>query len=505
MNRIMGLILALSVGSAVGGCASAGTTGGAGSGAAPSKAAAGGGGAKPSENKMTREASRNMGLAMLKANPAEQEALYQQALGEAQAAIEANAENPRGWILAGQAYAKLKEYAAADSAFTRAVTLYPAYETEVDGEREEAWVVAYNDAIAAYQQDDMAGAIRGMESASLIYRKRPEALQILGSFYANQNEIDKSIEAYKGALAIVRTPAPATADEEVLKQWAESEEEIAMNIGMLLSGEGRAAEAVEVYQEFLALHPGHLEAEVNLAVAMTQQGKTAEAAEVFSRLAARTDLTDSHLLMVGIGMFNADNFKAAADAFRSATAKNAYSRDGHLNLAKALLRMSLELEEEHKGANKAAVSAQLGEVYKEMISASEKTRELDPYNREVLTFIMRSQQSLSQMATDAKARSQFQTQVQATLKQYEDIPFEIDNISVQTGSDEVTISGTVTNLKVAQGQPITLRFTMLAANGAVLGAGDVTVAAAAADASAPFRVVVPVSAEMEGWRYERVQ
>lgn len=504
MNRILGLILAFSVGAAAGGCASAGSSGSMGDGMAPNSSAASGG-VKPSENRQTRDASRSLGMAMLKTDPAEQMPLYQEALTSVQAAIEANPENPRGWYLAGQVYAKLKEYAAADSAFNRAVALYPGYGPEVDAEREEAWVAAYNDAIGAYQQGDMDGAIRGMEEANRIYRKRPEAFQVLASFYANSNDYDKAIEAYKGALAVLRDPSLAPADEEMRQQWAESEEEIALNTGMLLLSSDRPAEAEKVYREFLELHPGNLGAEVNLAVALTQQEKTAEAAEVFSRLAARTDLTDSHLLMVGIGMFNADNFEAAADAFRSASEKNPYSRDAFLNLSKALLRQSLQLEEERGGKANATIDPKLTKIYEEMVTAGEKVLELDPYNRESLTFIMRAQESLRQMTTNAQAAQRYQTQMQAAIKRYEDAAFDVQNISVQASEDEVTISGTVQNLKLAQGAPVTLRFSVLTASGAVVGTGDVTISSAAVDASAPFRLTVSTSAAMDGWKYERVQ
>lgn len=505
MNRILGLILALSVGAAVGGCASAGTSAGAGEGATPSDAASAGRTYKPTENRMTREVSRNLGLAMLKSNPAEQEPLYREALSGALAAIEENPENPRGWYLAGQVYAKLKDYVAADSSYTRAVTLYPTYAGEIDAEREDAWVTAYNDAIAAYQEGDIDGAIQGMENASQIYRKRPEALQILGSFYANRDETDKAIAAYREALVILRDPSLLPADEEMKQQWAEGEEEAVMNSGMLLTAADRPAEAEQIYRDFLKLHPGHLAAEVNLAVALTQQSKTAEAAEVFGRLAARSDLTDNHLLMIGIGMFNADNYKAAADAFRSATVKNPYSRDAYLNLSKALLRMSLQLEEERGGKANATIDPQLTAIYEEMVSAGEKTLTLDPFNREVLTFIMRAQESLRQMTTNAQAIQRYQTQMRATIKQYEDAPFDMENISIQTGNDEVAISGTVMNLKLARGAQVTLRFSILTSAGAVVGTKDVTVTTNAANTSAPFRVTIPVSAPMGAWKYERIQ
>jgi tetratricopeptide (TPR) repeat protein len=454
---------------------------------------------------MTRDANRNIGLAMLKSDPAEQESLYREALAGALGAIEADPQNPRGWFLAGQVYARLKDYAAADSSYTRAVTLYPNYAGDIDGEREEAWVMAYNDAIAAYQAGDMDGAITGMEDANRIYRKRPEALQVLASFYANRDEVDKAIAAYRGALEILRDPSLLPADEELRKQWAEGEEEATLNTGMLLASTERYAEAEQVYREFITLHPDHLGAQVNLATALAQQGKTAEAAEVFQKLSSRTDLTDNHYLMIGIGMFNADDFEAAANAFRSAATKNPYSRDAHLNLSKALLRISLQLEEERGGKANPAVDPKLTKVYEEMVSEGEKTLALDPYNREVLGLIMRAQESMRQMAGNAQAVQRYQAQMRETVKRYEEAPIDVENISIQTAEGEVTISGTLLNLKLNQGSSVTLRFSVLTASGTVVGTKDVSVSAGRVETSAPFRVTIPVSAPMEAWKYERVQ
>lgn len=504
MNRIMGLILALTVGT-LAGCASAGSAGGAGNDAAPSKAAAGSRAQRPSENRMTREASRNLGLAMLRAEPAEQQELYQKALGSALEAIEANPQNPLAWMLAGQAQAKMKDYAKADSSFTRAVELYPDYELEVDAEREAAWVDAYNDAIAAYQEGDLAGAIREMENANSIYRKRPEALHILGTFYANMDESEKAVTAFQGALEVLRNPAYAAEDEEIMQQWLESEEEIVTNLGIILNSLGRQAEAEGVFRAYLERNPGHLGTEVNLAVVLTQQEKVDEANEVLRRLAARDDLASNHLLMVGIGMFNSDNFEEAADAFRRAVEKNPYSRDAQLNLAQSLLRLSMELEEEYNEGENTAVEGRLAESYREMIAASRKTLELDPFNRDVLTFIMRGQQGLSQLKGEASNQNQHQSDLQATLEAYENLPFEISDLSMQSGSTELSVSASLVNLKLQEGETVTIRFTALSSTGAILGAEDVTVTAGAVESRTPLWVSIPVTSEMEGWKYERVQ
>jgi tetratricopeptide (TPR) repeat protein len=500
MNRIMGLILAFAVGTAIGGCASAGTAGSDGI-----NAASGSQSARPSENRMTREANRNLGLAMLRSDPAEQRQLFENALGEAQAAIEADPENPLGWYLAGQAHAKLSDYVAADSAFKKAVALYPAYEAEIDGDREEAWVEAYNEAIGAYQAGDMDGAIQGMENASLIFWKRPEAQHILGSFYANQNEPEKAIKAFTSALNTLRTSPIVPEDEETRETWKRDEEEIAMNLGLLLTSVERHGEAADVYRELLERRPGHLGSEINLAMTLMQQDKVAEGAAIIERLNARDDLSDGDYLMIGIALFNADDFDGAADAFHSASVKNPYSHDAIYNLAKAVLRQSLLLEEERKDREDAALDRRLTEVYERLIMASEKTQGLDPFNQDVITYMMRSYQGLAQLGSDAAKQREYRGKLQGTLQQYEALPFDVGNFSVNSTENEVTVSGTVTNLKATAGQSVTLRVTILSANGAGIGSGDATVTMPAAEASTLFRVEIPVTGEIAGWKYERIQ
>jgi tetratricopeptide (TPR) repeat protein len=500
MNRVSGLILALSVGIGLSACASSGATGGGGSAVAEAR-----GGTKPSENKSTREASRAIGLAMLRPDGEEKRALYEQALQAALASIQAEPGNPRGWFLAGQAYANLGDMVAADTAFTKAVEIYPAYADEVDGERENAWVMAYNEAVTAYQQNDMDGAIAKMEQADRIFRKRPEARLNLAAFYAQRDEMDKAIEAYRGALEILRGPVPAGVDSAGRREWEENEQMASLNLAQLLGSVGRYSEAEQVYRDFLARRPDNLNAQISLAEMLAQQGKTAEAGEAFANLLSRTDLTDTNYLMIGVGLFRAEQYEQAAEAFRKAVAKNPYTRDGHYNLAQSLYVYAGKLEEARKGAQgeeAKKIDAQLVSVHTELAASANKVLELDPGNRNILAYLARAYQSLSQLSPNAGERQSYQAKVQDVLKRHEAFVLEVDNISIQTGETQIRVNGTVKNLKVSAGQPIRLRFTILGSAGQSLGSQEVTVSAPAAEQSTSFQAVIPVTGELAGWKYE---
>lgn len=517
MNRIFGLILALFIGVAVSSCASAAKSSGssaeAGSRATASASSDTGRGPgarrtrrsrRPTENRHTREAARNIGLAILR--PEDQQApLFQEALRHAQAAIESEPENARGWFLAGQAHAKLKDYEAADSSFTRAESLYRGYREDIKTEREEAWIIAYNTAIETFNNGDIPATVKHLENADKIYRGRPEALYLLGSFYANQNEYDKAITAYEALLAILRDTSLQPSEAEAKEQWSQQEEETVLNMGTLYFILDRIPEAEKVYREYLERNPNHLDMEVNLALALTRQEKTAEAAEVFERIAARPELTASQLLTVGIGLFNAENFAGAADAFTKAIEKNPHLRDAHLNYAKAVLRMSLVLEEAKVQNRPDQDDAKLIEHYRAMIESGQKVLELDPFNAEIYTYMLRSHQGLSQLLPQARDRQRHENELRALVRKFEALPVEVDHLAIQQDEGRATVGGVIKNRKMKQGDPITIRITLLSATGEAIGSADVTKNMPAPESATEFEVTIQYQGEFEGWKYERVQ
>jgi len=82
----------------------------------------------------------------------------------------------------------------------------------------------------------------------------------LGFALASQGQTDEAIEHYQQALAI--SPNSAKAHN---------------NLGILLSQQGQAAEAIEHFQKAIELNPNIAETHNNLGILQVQQGRTAEA------------------------------------------------------------------------------------------------------------------------------------------------------------------------------------------------------------------------------------
>ncbi|HEX6939605.1 MAG TPA: tetratricopeptide repeat protein [Longimicrobiales bacterium] len=495
MNRNTGLILAVFLGAAVGACAS----GGGGSAAE---------GFRPKDNRYTREAEQNIALAMLRSSAEEKQQLYQKALESARMAIQEDSTNPQGWFVAGQAYANLGDFENADASWDKAEALYPDFRSEIATERENAWVRAYNEGVGALQQDDLDAAIAFMEKADAIYQGRPEARLQLGVFYARKNDFDKAISAYRGALEILRATPSFEMDSAMQADWAANEELAVSNLAQLLSSSGRDAEAEALFREILAEDSTNIRALVSLAEVLTRQGKNAEADQIYADLIGRDDLSYAHYLTIGVGMFEAEQYEQSANAFRKAVQANPYSRDAYYNLAQALFMQADTLEEEHEKARGAAATelgAKLTEIYKELAASGEKVLELDPFNRNIIAYMARAYQALSELTSDNAAKQEYRAKIQAALQRHEEAAFEVMDISIIPGETEVTMNGRVMNLKLQEGAPIRLRVHMRDTAGTVIGSQEVTISAPAANDVADFRVTVPVTGELAGWSYERIQ
>ena len=59
--------------------------------------------------------------------------------------------------------------------FTEAQQIYPAYELDIEPEREAAWTELFNAGIAAYAEEDIEGTIEAWEQAGMMWNLRPDA------------------------------------------------------------------------------------------------------------------------------------------------------------------------------------------------------------------------------------------------------------------------------------------------------------------------------------------
>jgi tetratricopeptide (TPR) repeat protein len=474
----------------------------------PAATGAGPGAAGARDDAATREASTYVAQATL-AEGAEAEALFRRALDASLAAIELNPTNPRAYLLAGQSAAGVGNWVKADTMLTRAEELSPRLAEQIDAEREEAWVVAYNRAAEALNVGDTERAVEHFSGADRMYQGRPEARLALGMIHGREGNYEEAIRMYRGALEILDQPASEGVTEEQLAAWEEDRELAVFNMANILAQMGRHGEAAQVIGDYLAGASADLDEATRLrgltaqAAFLMEAGQEAEAEALYRELMERPDLTADNLFQIGVGLFNAGEYEAAANAFEASVELNPYSRDGYLNLVQSLFSAAMELEEE---AETPARDARLHDLYDRVIGVADRVLEFDPYNRMLLTFVLRAYQGKANISTDAEVE-RLRQQVQSIVRQYEAQPYEVSQLNFTPAPDDrVQIQGVLTNLNETPGAEATLRFEILDAAGAVVESTTATVTLPDQGESVRFSALLDMEGyQMAGWRYEVVR
>lgn len=497
MIRGKGLILAITVAFASA-CAS---TGGGGETAAPEA------GNRPEDNSFTNTA----GIHLVQAGTTEGEQAqshYREALTAAIEGIQADSTNPKPYLQAGQAAIGLEQWVQADTMFEHALELYPGYEERIVSEREEGWVVAYNTGAEALNAGNPDEALRYFEGADRIYQGRPEARMALGSLYMQRGNTQEAAEAYESALEILTGPPPEGLNEEQLAGWARDRQVAAFNAAQLLAQTGDFEKASAILEGFLADNEGELDpstelrAQVALAGFLAQAGRQEDAEALFTEIFSRDDLTSAEYFQVGIGFFNTGDYARAAEAFKEAAELNPYSRDALLNLVQSLYSQALEIEKADASPER---DQQLNALYDELLAAAEQVRALDPLNRNLLSFMLRSLRAKADLA-EAEEAERLARQTQELYRRYQEQPYEISQISVQLmGESQAQVSGSLTNLTGTAGSEVQLRFALVDREGNVLDSSLITVTAPEQNASAQFSTTLDVAdSDFAGWMYEVV-
>lgn len=495
MNRRFGIILALAFSTAVGACASGGGGGPAGGADAEYPE-----GTPPSDNEQTTAAALFLAQAVA-ADDAQATALYRRALEQAQQGIQADPGNPQPYFQAGMASMGVDDYVAADTLFARAQEIYPAYEPEIDAEREQGWINAYNQGVRAIQAQNFEEAREHFGRAGVVFDKRHEAFMNLAWVNTRLDDTEAAIDAYRNALAVLRGPKPETLDAETSAAWDEDLAAASLNLAQVLAQVGQHQEAADVLGEYIEEHPDDLSAQVNQADLLMRAGREEEANAMFEELLSRPDLGAPEYFQIGIGFFNGEDYVRAAEAFEQSAELNPHSRDAYYNLVQAQYSAVLEAERDTTYDQ-----VELAEQYRDVIEYSNKVLEYDPFNRNILTFQLRAYRGLSEISEQSGEAQVSGERVREVLNQYQSMPFEVTNVALSIASQSQTqVNGTLVNLTYDEGRPIRIRFSLLDSNGRAVGSEEVTVSAPAQEQAKPFHINIDTSAQPIGWRYEQVQ
>lgn len=393
----------------------------------------------------------------------------QRALDLALEGIAADPANPIHYFLAGAAYTRLGQFANADAMFRDAQRIYPAYEIDIEPEREAAWVQAFNAGISAFDGGDWEGTIAIWTQATQIYDMRPEAHLNLASLLAADGRYPEAIEVYQGGLrGLERTPVTRLLHEDELQDRERATAEMQEGMLALLLSTERFAEAEPLLRQRLEQDPDHVETRVALAAAVAGQGRDDEARAMYAELLGEGSLEADALFSLGIQFFRDGDYAQAAESFRRLTELQPSSRDAWFNYANSLFA---------------------GEAWERLAAAGSRLVELDP---------------LGENAQLVTARAQLETGDRsaaiASLDRADQAPVHVDALQMQRSAAATTVFGRVTGNAAEPGTALGLRFMFYGEHAEFLGEQTLTVPAPPPEQSEPFEVRFTQSAA--AYRYE---
>ena len=342
--------------------------------------------------------------------------------------IEADPPNPIHYYLAGTAYARLGQTVAADSMFVEAERIYPAYELDIEPEREQAWAEAFNEGIEAFGTDDIDGAFEAWRRAAAVYDLQPDAHRNLAVVLSGEGRYDEAADIYQEALAgLGRRPATRLLTEEEVAERGDLVLEIEGNLAQLLLFSGRFPEAEPLLREQLGRQPDDMDLRRDLARALTGMGRDAEATDLYISLLSAGVLDPTEIFNVGVALFRSGDFAEAGTAFRRLTELQPDSRDAWFNYANSLFA---------------------AEAWGPLAAAGDRLIELDP---------------LSENAGLIRARAYFEMgdeeAARAGLEQTELLPAYVEGLRLRPMGPETRLEGRIVGREAEPATELRLRFT----------------------------------------------
>jgi len=396
---------------------------------------------------------------------------FERALELALDGVAADPENPVHYLLAGMSYMRLSDFVAADSMFDKAQAIYPAYELDIEPQREAGWGEAFNSGLAAYAEGDVEGTIAHWRDAIALYDLRPAAHRNLAGLLATEGRFDEAIQVYRDALAgLEKRPATEVLTAEELKQREEEGIELEEQLTALLLVNARYDEAEPLLRKRLEREPGSVEVRSDLASALNALGRESEAREIYSALLSEGGLQTTQLFNLGVGLFRARDFAGAEEAFRRLTELQPQSRDAWFNRANALFAM---------------------ESWEALTPVGERLLELDPLGKNALLIAAR-----------ARLETGNRDGAVEILQRVDAAPVYLEGLRVRSAGAGTSVEGRVTGNVAPAGSHVELRFSFFGDGGMLLGTVTTTLAAPAQGEGENF--VVTFDGRALAYRYELV-
>ena len=395
----------------------------------------------------------------------------ERALDLAREGLEADPENPIHYFLAGIAFSRLHQYAEADEHFRRAEAIYPAYQLDIEPEREAAWGEAFNRGAEAYAEGRVEEAMEAWEGAARIFDLRSEAHRNLAMLLTEEGRYEEAADRYQEALAGLQSrPATRVLEEEELEVRQENRWSLEEAMSGLLLLTDRFEEAEPILRSQLERDPDNVELRQNLASAVAQQGRREEAQRIYDELLSESELEATELQNLGIALFRSGDYALAAEAFEQLTRARPHSRDAWFNYANALFA---------------------AEAWEALVPVGDRLLEVDPLSENASLIWARAHLELGD--EDAAVRG---------LERLEAAPIYLEGLILRPAPGGTSIDGRIVGNGLEADESFRIRFHFYGDEGE-LGAEVLSVQAPPPGESTPFEVLF--EARATSYRYELVE
>lgn len=414
---------------------------------------------------------------------------FSEALQAAMDAITANPENARGYYQAARAQVGLRDYAAADTLFNRAVDLFPTYEDDVSMQRDAAWIMAYNGHIEPFDAGMLEVAVERLEAAEQINPgRRPEALINLGAFYVQLDRADEAIDAFQAALDVIRSQRLrdmlVTEDSTMVRGWIDREAVVSFNRAQLLTAAERFDEAAAEYEAYLETYPDNIEALSNMAAVLSAAGRVADAQAIYDNLLAGANLGIRDYYNIGVGLYDNEDYANAAVAFGEVLEVSPQNRDALFNQVYSLY---------------------LAEDFDACVPAAMQLLDLDGFNRESHTTLgtCMARAGNQQEAVEHLCRGRNPQTPISGCESIEPLAFDVGNPVLDTRAEGGgTVTAEFTNNSLDPGTEVTVRVHFSGADGATVGTQSQRVVAPGQGETVAFQADLVSEEQVMGYYFQ---
>jgi len=406
-------------------------------------------------NRDTRGADVELSYAARRDDPQPKEKRFARALEKLEPVLMDDDPLPRAYLLAGQAYLGLRDYAGADSMLTKLLTSDPACTDLVNELRFNAWVPLYNRGIGSLRADEQDQALEAFQQANVIYSDA-RSITNAANIYQQRGENATAIELYAQAVE-------AGGEPEMVRAAS-------INLAELLIADGRRDEALVIYSEYAAAHPDDVLGVLNYAIALMDAGDTEAAEQMFVELLQRDDLSFRQWSQVGIGLYRAQDFTQASLAFERAHDLNPLNKETLENLANTYYQ---------------------SEQYEDLLPLAEQLVERYPYESVNYNLLANAYRELDD--TDAAL---------AVLQKRDGLEFEFLRSQLASVSEGVySVEGQVMNKSAAAGREITVPVRLLDEEGKVVMTEELMLTLPAAGEATSFLLQFQIDESVAGFQY----